>query len=105
VSEYNGDERRREVYVKQETLLERWLTPSALAFVFGGVVWGVQLNFAVKQLTSEVAQADTVAHRSEQRVDRLAENILKASVILERIEKRIDKLEAEHENLGVSARK
>jgi len=102
VSEYNGDERRREVYVKQETLMEKWLTPTAMTLVLGGIVWGVQLNFAVKQLTAEVAKADAAAHRSEQRTDKLADNILKASVILESVERRVEKLEAEHDNLVLS---
>lgn len=104
VGEYQGDERRREIYVKQESLLDKWLTPTALTLVLGGIVWGVQLNFAVASLHKLVGEVRNEASRAETRVDRLAENTLKATVILERIERRIEKLEAKHADLGASAR-
>lgn len=100
--EYQGHERRREIYVKQESLLDKWLTPTALTLVLGGIVWGVQLNFAVAALSKQVGEAKNEATRAEVRVDRLAENTLKATVILERIERRLDRVEENHAKMGLS---
>lgn len=105
MTDYGGGERRREVYVKQETLLDKWLTPTALTLVLGGIVWGVQLNFAVKQLADAVGEARGRANRAELRVDVISENVLRSAVILERLEKRIEKLEHENADFSPSGRK
>lgn len=93
--QYSGEERRREVVVREETVLSKWLSPTAVTVLLGGIIWGVQLNFAVSDLTKEVAKANVAAEKTESRVDRLAQTLLRVTVILERVEKRMSKLEDE----------
>lgn len=92
--EYSGGKAQVRKVVYEEGLLAKWLSPTALVTVLAGVVWGVQLNFAVAELTKEVTKAHIAAEKMEIRVDEMAHTLLRVSVILERVEKRMSKLES-----------
>lgn len=95
--DYDGPERRSGYPLRRDSLAERWLTPAAATIVIGGIVWGVQLNVAVKVLTEQVASVTVLTEREERRVDKLSENMLKATMILEQIENRMVRLEEERD--------
>ena len=72
--------------------LAEWLSP---AVVFGGIVWGVQLNYQVLALTKRQGAMESDNEKSENKVKELSEQLFRTSVILERLETRLAKLESE----------
>lgn len=93
---YEGAERRQGYPSFGDRLMEKWFTPATLTIVFGGVVWGVQLNFAVTQLVEEIGRVKASAVRAELRADTMSESLVRAAVILERVERRLDRVEGAH---------
>lgn len=61
--------------------------------VFGGVVWGVQLNYSVMTLKEEVGAVQNQASSAEDEVEELSDAVLRTSLILDNIERRLSELE------------
>ena len=38
-----------------DALIQRWLTPTSLAILFGAIVWGIQLNFVALHNAEELS--------------------------------------------------
>ena len=75
------------------TWVERWVTPTTLLTAFGGVVWGIQLNFAVLHHASQLAQINTEMIAHEQDSKKYIAVIERSTVILDNIERRLHNLE------------
>ena len=75
------------------TWVERWVTPTTLLTVFGGVVWGIQLNFAVLHHSTQLAKINTEMIAHEQDSKKYIAVIERSTVILDNIERRLSKLE------------
>ena len=93
-----GEDRRENYYVlKTEPLWAKWLTPAAATIVIGGIVWGVQLNVAVNQMTSDISRLATYADQHDVKLDEMSANVLRTSLILEGLETRMRKVENRNE--------
>ena len=77
------------------TWVDKWVTPTTLLTIFGGVVWGIQLNFAVLNHASQLAQIDSEMLAHEQDSKKYIAVIERSTVILDNIERRLHNLENE----------
>jgi len=75
------------------TWVDKWVTPTTLLTAFGGVVWGIQLNFAVLNHTTQLAKINTEMVTHEQDSKKYIAVIERSTVILDNIERRLSKLE------------
>jgi len=80
--------------------LERWISPAGVLLLMGGIVWGVQLNVAVMQLTEAVSADKANMQTLSAQIQSISTTQARTAVILQHLEKTIeatDKHVAEHE--------
>jgi ribosomal protein S15P/S13E len=71
-------------------LLEKWASPAGVLIMFGGVVWGVQLNIATMNLTKELSAIDGRTNELSKELVEVSKNTIRTSVILNSISKEVD---------------
>lgn len=72
---------------------EKWINPSSVLALLGGVVWGVQLNFAVLANSENIGHLRASTQKVQTTDQRQNEQLARISVILENIERRVGRLE------------
>lgn len=72
---------------------DKWINPSSMIALFGGVVWGVQLNFAVLANSDNIGQLRGRTQKVEITDQKQNTQLARISVILENIEWRMNRLE------------
>lgn len=71
----------------------KWVTPTSVLALLGGVVWGVQLNYAVVSHTEALGQLKGRMQNNEQLDYEQNEQLARIAIILEQLEKRISIIE------------
>ena len=69
------------------TIASKWATPAGLTIMFGAIVWGVQLNFAIINLTDKLGEIDAEADVSQRTQRDIAATVLKATLMMDEMEK------------------
>lgn len=80
--------------------LDKWITPTTLLAILGGIVWGVQLNAAVLSLTDAVGRYSNELDRAQEINATQTVALARTAEILAQVQKRLDKAEThviEHE--------
>ena len=72
-------------------LLEKWISPAGILVLFGGVVWGVQLNVATMNLTKQMSGLSGKTDELSHEMSEIAQNNVRTSMILSALTKDIDR--------------
>jgi len=70
-------------------LLDKWITPTTLIAIFGGIVWGIQLNFIVLEHTKEIASIQRESDILDTMSQTNADSIIRLTAIIDELERRI----------------
>ena len=76
-----------------KVLLDKWTGPAGILIMFGAIVWGVQLNFAVLALTDELAAQRVILERNMEQSNEVTLSVAKAATLLESLTRQLDILE------------
>lgn len=71
----------------------KWVSPTTVVALMGGIVWGVQLNFAVVSHTAAIGELKGRQIENEAIDHEQNEQLARIAIILEQLEKRINRLE------------
>lgn len=69
------------------SIIDSWTTPTGIAVIFGCIVWGVQLNYAIMSLTSEVTKLTATTAENKESIDSTARMLLETSLVLKQIQR------------------
>lgn len=72
---------------------EKWFNPTTAMALFGAIVWGIQLNFAVLQNTKDIGEAEALNQKLISVVQEISEQQVRLSVNQENITRRIERIE------------
>lgn len=72
---------------------EKWISPTSVLALLGGIVWGVQLNVAVLAHTAEINNIVGRMHNAETVNNEQNQTLSRVAVILQLIEQRVKKIE------------
>ena len=72
-------------------LLEKWASPAGILVLFGGIVWGVQLNVATMNLTKQMAVMDGKSEELSHEMAKISQNNVRTSMILATLTKDVEK--------------
>lgn len=76
---------------------EKWLNPTTAMALFGAVVWGIQLNFAVLQNTKDIGSLQTSQSEVVKLLNAQQQLITKQTVLLDQLERRVNRHEDKYE--------
>ena len=71
--------------------LSSWATPTGVALLLGGIVWGVQLNVATMNLNAGVVTLTERVAAVEKESEIIGDNLLRTTIVLEAMEIRMIK--------------
>lgn len=80
--------------------VEKWITPVTLSCIVGGIIWGVQINIGVLNLTKAVTAQQIDFHELQIEHRQYELSIAKTAIIQESMLKQLSALQkavAEHE--------
>lgn len=77
-----------------DKIAESWATPTGLMVIFGCVVWGVQLNFAVMALTERVGDGASRIRANEEALVEISRNNVETAVIIEHLQDEIQEMKS-----------
>lgn len=72
---------------------EAWTTPAAFLVLFGGIVWGVQLNFVVLQHTKEIATLQQNQNKIVELMSEQSERCLRTTLLIDSLSDRMERYE------------
>lgn len=72
---------------------ERWLNPTTAMALFGAVVWGIQLNFAVLQNTKDIGQMEGQQNEIVKLLNEQQQVLVRQTVLISELERRVTKHE------------
>lgn len=84
----NSDMRDKNGTIRDERLprwWDRWVNPTTVLTLIGGVVWGVQLNMMVVELAEESAANNAIQERLRQEISDFRVNQEKHTLILDNL--------------------
>jgi len=73
--------------------LTQFISPAGILLLFGGVVWGVQLNIAVMSLTGTVKQQEIRIKEISKQDQETIQMMIKTTAILDNLTRRFEKVE------------
>lgn len=93
--EINKGEIHREVYIDQRypRWWDKWVNPTTILAVLGGIIWGIQLNIAVITHTSEIAKLEEYYKQQTEVAHAHSIQIAETTVILKSLVDRIERIE------------
>ncbi len=71
---------------RMERMTERWMGPTGVAIIAGGIIWGIQLNYATMNLTSQVARITKDVEIHDSQLDEVSANLLRTTIVLQNME-------------------
>lgn len=79
-------------------LLDKWIAPTGIMVLVGGIVWGIQLNVAVLNLTKDSAEQQQQLTEVTAMLSSIAKTQATSSYIMDRMEHDLEetKDQAEH---------
>jgi len=66
---------------------DKWVNPTTVMVLFGAIVWGIQLNFAVLQNTKEIGQVAGTQQKIVEIQQTIQQNTIRLSVLIEELQK------------------
>jgi len=90
---------------KITSLFDKWITPTTLITIFGGIVWGIQLNFVVLEHTKQIAAIEKESYSIEAMTHTNAQSIIRITTMLDSIERRVNQNTQHAESHEQSAEK
>lgn len=76
-----------------KSILDKWTGPSAMLILLGGIVWGVQLNFAVLGLTEQLAEQTQRLQDTNEEIEGNAVLMARTAAVLDSLVRQVDALE------------
>lgn len=85
----------REVMIDQRPpkWWDKWINPTTMLAVLGGIVWGIQLNFAVITQTSDIAKLEELSDARQVVNTQQNTQLTRISVILGQVVDKLDGVE------------
>lgn len=74
---------------------DKWVNPTTVIALIGGIIWGVQLNMAVLQHSSDIGVVKQSNKEIEQMVKVHDNNMVRVSTLLDGVAQRIDRKETQ----------
>lgn len=87
----NGPERRSPHW------FDKWVNPTTVIALIGGIIWGVQLNMAVVQLSESMGSVRDRLEYHQQMLVELSKTNVQMATILERLEEQVKENGDNHE--------
>jgi hypothetical protein len=72
---------------------ERWFNPTTAMAIFGAIVWGIQLNFAVIQNTKDLGKAEALNREMTAIIQTVSQQQVRLSVVQGQAIERLRRLE------------
>lgn len=72
---------------------EKWFNPTTVMAIFGAIVWGIQLNFAVLQNTKDLGEAEALNQKMVSVVQSISDQQVRLAVTQEQLVSRLQRLE------------
>jgi len=66
---------------------DKWINPTTVMVLFGAIVWGIQLNFAVLQNTKDIGQVAGTQQKIVEIQQTIQQNTIRLSVLIEEMQK------------------
>jgi hypothetical protein len=85
---YEGEERRLPHW------WDKWVNPTTVLAMIGGVVWGIQLNMAVIDHTQKIGKIANTLAQQQTLLQTQSNSLARVTVILDTMERRITGTEA-----------
>lgn len=79
--------------VRLPSWYEKWINPTTILALLGGIVWGVQLNFAVISNTNNIGTLQSILEKKDSGYHAQNQQLARVAIILENIERRVGTLE------------
>ena len=86
-----------------ETLIQKWLAPAGIMVFIGGIVWGIQLNISVMQLTQAHGEQRGQLKEIAAMLSSISKTQETTAYIISRIEADFKALDEEVERQRISA--
>jgi len=80
---YEGTERRFPHW------WDKWVNPTTVLAMIGGIVWGIQLNMAVVDHTAEIGKLSAMLTAQQSLLQQQSNSVARISVILDALERRV----------------
>lgn len=94
-SEPKQDHYHREVVIDQRPAKwwDKWMSPAGLMVVFGGLVWGIQLNFAVLTQQADIAGLKEAYDKQQQINHEHALQMTRIALLIDQVVEKVERLD------------
>jgi len=76
-------------------VLKGWLSPAGALLLLGGIVWGVQLNVATMNLSSQMSELNAKQGNISDRLLEVSDNSLRTTLLMKQLTERMAEMDAD----------